>query len=172
MRIIDLSMNLNNNIEPYPNDPKISIINTLDRDGYNLTLMTSTMHNGTHVEVKKHMGEGKNICHYSLDHFILKGLFSRDFEKFADAVVHPMKRNITMEEAKKIVENKVKMLIIDKSSPDEEPYEVHKYLLENDIIIVENAVNIETLEGIDFYIVALPLKIEAEASLTRLIAIV
>lgn len=172
MEMVDLSVLIDENLEPYDGDPKIEIIRSLDKDGYELSMVKATMHNGTHIDVKKHMFDGKNICDYDISKFILKAVVSENIDKFSDAVIIPMSRKLNIDEAKRIVDNNVKMLIIDDDSPDDYPFVVHKYLLQNDVIIVENACNLEKIKDWeDFYIIALPLRIKAEASLTRLVAI-
>ena len=172
MEIVDLSVLIDDNTKPYEGDPNIEIIRSLNDDGYNLSRVNTTMHNGTHIDIKKHMFEGKDICDYDLKNFILDAVISKNIDKFSDAIVIPMKDNLTIEEAITIVKNNVRMVIIDRDSPDDYPFDVHKYLLKNDIIIVENACNLDKIKEWDkFIVIALPLKIRAEASLTRLIAI-
>ena len=56
-------------------------------------------------------------------------------------------------------------------SPDQYPFKVHHKLLENDILIIENLRNLKKLEGAKrFEVMAFPLNIRAEASLTRVVA--
>lgn len=60
------------------------------------------------------------------------------------------------------------MLGIDMPSPDFPPFPVHKLLLSNGIFILENLTGLQQLLNIDtFEVFAVPLKIYAEASLTR-----
>ena len=60
---------------------------------------------------------------------------------------------------------------MDLPSPDNYPFEIHKKLFANNILIVENLTNLSELIGVkDFDIIAFPLKIRAEASLVRVVA--
>lgn len=69
------------------------------------------------------------------------------------------------------IHRKIKILGIDTPSPDRIPFYVHKKLLENDIYILENLTNLKSLLNIHkFEVFAIPLKIEAEASLVRAFA--
>jgi kynurenine formamidase len=73
--------------------------------------------------------------------------------------------------AKKLVELGVAMVGMDTPSPDKAPYGVHKILLKQDILIIENLTNLETLFAYpNWEIVALPAKLEAEAGLCRVVA--
>lgn len=77
---------------------------------------------------------------------------------------------VTEEFAEELVRRGVSMLGLDTCSPDKEPYEVHKILLGSEILIAENLTNLESLLGKQFSVIALPIKIEAEAGLARVIA--
>ena len=69
------------------------------------------------------------------------------------------------------VDRGVKLIGIDMPSPDQYPFKVHHKLLENDILIIENLRNLKKLEGVKrFEVMAFPLNIRAEASLTRVVA--
>ena len=63
------------------------------------------------------------------------------------------------------------MVGMDLPSPDNFPFENHKRFFEAGIPIIENLANLSLLLNIkSFEIIAFPLKIEAEASLTRVVA--
>lgn len=73
MKIIDLTHELNNEVESYPGDSEISIerSKTFDKDGYTLTEVTTNMHIGTHVEVPLHLSnKNEEISQYHLEKFI------------------------------------------------------------------------------------------------------
>ena len=62
---------------------------------------------------------------------------------------------------------------MDTPAPDYPPYSFHIQLLKNGIFVLENLTNLESLVGIkSFEVIALPLKINAEASLTRAVCMV
>lgn len=69
------------------------------------------------------------------------------------------------------IEKKIKLLGVDMASPDNMPFKIHKALLGKDIFIMENLTNLDKLLTVSkFEVIALPLKIEAEASIVRAIA--
>lgn len=70
-----------------------------------------------------------------------------------------------------LVRKRVKMIGLDTPSPDKIPFEIHKYLFQNNILIIENLTNLEKLiDGENFEVIALPLKIRADSSIARVIA--
>lgn len=72
--------------------------------------------------------------------------------------------------AKKLIELKVSMVGMDTPSPDRGPYTVHKLFLNKDILIIENLANLESLAGKSFEVVALPIKLQADAAFCRVVA--
>ncbi|WP_054957343.1 cyclase family protein [Paenibacillus dakarensis] len=78
---------------------------------------------------------------------------------------------ITMDFAELLVRKQVKMIGLDTPSPDRYPYEIHKFLFNNNILIIENLTNVEQLlNKKSFEIIALPLSIKADSSVARVIA--
>ena len=70
-----------------------------------------------------------------------------------------------------LIDLRIKILGMDLPSPDRFPFELHKRLLKNDILILENLTNLDKLLTINsFEIIAFPLKIRAEGSLVRAVA--
>ncbi|MMZ61514.1 hypothetical protein D1872_236670 [compost metagenome] len=56
-------------------------------------------------------------------------------------------------------------------SPDKFPFEIHKYLFSNQVLIAENLTNIDQLLNVNsFEIIALPLLINTDSSIARIIA--
>ena len=81
---------------------------------------------------------------------------------------HPI---ITEKLANWFISKQVKMIGIDFPSPDTEPYNVHKLLLSNDILILENLTNLDRLIGYkELKIMAFPLKLTADSSPVRAVA--
>jgi kynurenine formamidase len=73
-----------------------------------------------------------------------------------------------------LCESGIAMLGLDNPSPDREPYSLHKRLLKRGIFIVENLTNLSALVGLaprSFTFMALPLRIDAEASPVRAVAL-
>src|SRR5437867_5410261 len=73
MRLIDLSHPLQHGQPNFPWDPKISIIphNTISSIGYNITQISMSTHQGTHLDAPFHFyDDGKTIDLMSLDRFM------------------------------------------------------------------------------------------------------
>ncbi len=74
--------------------------------------------------------------------------------------------------AEELVKKKVRIVGMDMPSPDAHPYEVHKILMRENILILENLVNLEQLNGKRFQCYIMPLKIsKADGAPCRVIAI-
>jgi kynurenine formamidase len=72
-----------------------------------------------------------------------------------------------------LLSRSVKILGMDMPSPDYEPYTFHRALLARGVFALENLTNLGALVGVpEFAVMALPLKLEAEASFTRAVALV
>ncbi len=72
--------------------------------------------------------------------------------------------------AKKLIEKKVKIIGLDSWSPDNSPFEVHKMLFKQNILIVENLINLDKLVGKRFKCYILPLKVkDADGAPARII---
>lgn len=73
--------------------------------------------------------------------------------------------------ARRAIELGIKMIGVDGPSPDRPSYKIHKLLLGQEILIIENLTNLESLVGItNFEILALPLKLQADAAPARVVA--
>lgn len=80
---------------------------------------------------------------------------------------------MSAEIARYLVENKVKMVGLDTGSADgrgSDDHPIHKILLGGDILIIENMANLDQLEGKEFTIYALPLKLAVDGAPARVIA--
>lgn len=83
---------------------------------------------------------------------------------------HPI---ISVDFANELAKHKIKMVGIDFFSPDKYPYDSHKVFFDNNILIIENLKNLDALVGIEeFTVVALPLKIETDSALARVVAVI
>ena len=80
---------------------------------------------------------------------------------------HPL---VSDDLAQFLISRSIKILGMDLPSPDKYPFNIHKKLFEQDILIMENLTNLNALQGLEFEVMAFPLKIEAEASLIRAVA--
>jgi len=159
------------------------------------------MHLGTHIDAPMHLTNDKRfISEFSLDNFYGRGvildcrgeslvkpkkgyeelLYNKEvviiytsFEnKYGEKEYYENHPIISLELIKLFIEKGIKMIGFDMPSPDRFPFESHKMLLKNEIFILENLCNINKLLNVkEFNIVAFPLKIEAEGSLVRAVAI-
>ncbi|MDQ3239077.1 MAG: cyclase family protein [bacterium] len=172
------------------------------KDGFMITQLTHNTHTGTHIDAPLHMIEnGKNIHDYPISYFFgeavvikakdkkiididsLEGviLLENDlviietgkYKEYGESSYFENSPEISVQFAKALVNAKVRMLCIDFASPDSAPFLVHKELLSNDILIIENLNNLEALgESARFKIVALPGPYATDASPVRVVAIV
>jgi arylformamidase len=70
MHLIDLSMTLGPDVEPVPGHPHFSSapLTTLERDGVNNSLLTLSIHTGTHIDAPYHfVANGQTIDQIPLD---------------------------------------------------------------------------------------------------------
>jgi kynurenine formamidase len=186
-------------VYPGDKQPEIKQTSFLKKDGIIHFSLKTGMHVGTHIDAPLHFLEnGKKISEIPVQQYfgrgrlidargeltIHAGLLEKIDIKANDIVLvltnldreytKPLYFNnfpeVTEDFAQKLIDKGVSMLGLDTCGPDKEPYEIHKMLLGNNILITENLTNLELLIGAEFSVIALPLKIEAEAGLARVIA--
>lgn len=182
-------------------DPVVlSHTHTFSKDYYNNHRLETGMHVGTHVDGPMHMTDVYDyICNYPLENFygsacvihtygkkileveanhrkIVNGkkivlvhtgmdIFYGQDNYYND---HPV---LDISFCEMLVERGVKLLGIDAPSPDRMPFEIHKYLLKNDVLILENLTNLDRIpESADFEVMAFPLKIMADSCMVRAVA--
>ena len=186
--IVDLTLPIDERTPTFPGDPKQEIVQvaTIEKNGWNEKRLTINSHFSTHIDAPFHMIlNGKTLTNFPVDAFIgdamvidaqnqnviesdLKDVKKEDlvffFTGHIDKAYSPdfFRDNPTIgkETAQKLVEKKVKMVGLDSYTVDNAPFEVHKLLLQNDILIVENLVNLDKLVGKRFKCYVLPLKIQ------------
>lgn len=171
-----------------------------EKDGYNSFRVDTGMHVGTHIDAPFHMlSNGKKLSEFDPEQFIGRGqvvnaenydkidvdlLNNHDIQqgdivlihtghdqKFGTEEYYKSYPEITMAFAEYIVNAGVKILGLDFPSPDGFPYDIHKLLFKNDILIIENLTNLsELLSYTDFNIIALPAKFEAAGAPVRVVA--
>lgn len=197
--LIDLSVNLNEQTPIYPGDPetKIGTAAVLPKDGYQDHYVCVGTHVGTHVDAPSHMvAGGKNLDAYPLDQFSSKGVYIRMGKGFDLAEIRKVPINagdivlfhtgmsdhyhekayyddypaISKEIANFLVEKGVKIVGVDMCSVDHEPFPVHKILLSNDILIVENLTNLASLADKAFKVYAFPIKLQVDGAPVRVVA--
>ncbi len=168
-------------------------------DGYNAFRLDTGMHAGTHLDAPLHLvAGGRFIDDYPLEAFAGRGclLDVRDETVIAmkpeyesgipaDSIVllytgwdrnygtpgyyadHPV---VDSELVRQLMAKRVKLLGIDAPSPDRAPFTIHKLLLGNGVLILENLTNLGQLPPAGFEIFAFPLKLRAEGSPVRAVA--
>ena len=172
---------------------------SLQQDGFNSYRLKIGLHTGTHIDAPMHLTENKKyINEYDLNRFCGTGVLIdvrdeniiRYKEKYESTIMkddvvifytgHDDKYNsveyfidypvLDMEITEFLVSKKVKMTGFDLPSPDRSPYLIHKKLLDNGIMIIENMRNLGKLMNKKFEIYAFPLNIKADSSIARVAA--
>lgn len=187
-------------VHPYDDKVKLYQDKFLEKDKYNNFRLEIGTHSGTHIDTPMHLTDSKTfINELPLEKFAGKGCLLdvrgesiigfkqeyRDIVSENDIVIlftnyseiygteeyylnHPV---VNEELADFFIEKNIKMLGMDLPSPDKYPFEIHKKLFNNNILIIENLTNLSELVNIHkFNIIAFPLKIKAEASMVRVVA--
>lgn len=172
----------------------------LDRDHHNNHVLRIGMHVGTHLDGPMHLTKSKaHMSDLPLHYFTGEGCvldvrnqaeiaFRDEFDPLVreDSIVllHTGHDNlygtsgyyenypcVSAELCSFFIKRRIKMLGIDTPSPDRYPFPIHKSLLNAGIYILENLTNVHQLLNVpQFEIIALPLKIKADGSLTRAVA--
>ncbi|HVT01491.1 MAG TPA: cyclase family protein [Patescibacteria group bacterium] len=172
----------------------------IEKDTYNDHRLTAVMHVGTHMDAPLHMIEdGKKMDEInpekffgngvlidvrgkmSIDATVLEGieieqgsvvlLYTGFGDKYRTDDYFKDYPELKEDFANKMVELGVKMVGMDMLGPDyDKPWTTHKILLGSDVTILENLTNLDQLEGKDFEVVALPMKLQADAAPVRVVA--
>jgi arylformamidase len=200
--VIDLTVPLNQTTPVYPGDPKAKMVpaGTIEKNGWLDHTLSLNTHLGTHIDAPAHMlSSGKTLDQYTVDKFIGRGVYVDVLDHIFD--VSKLKRidikpddivllhtnmikqynspdyyqkypRVTENFAKYLVEQKVSMVGMDMCGPDYPPFPIHKLLLDNDVLIIENMTNIDKLASKTFSVSALPLNLSLDGSPARVIATV
>lgn len=172
----------------------------LNKDKYNNHMLEINMHAGTHIDSPMHLtGSKKYVSELALDSFLADGCIlnvkKQPVIKYKDEYESLVKENsivllytgfdeyygtkeyyenhpcVDMKFCEFLIGKRIKMLGIDAPSPDRYPFLIHKFLFENNIYILENLTNLnKLLDEKNFEVIAFPLKINADSSITRAVA--
>lgn len=172
----------------------------LSVDNHNNYRLDICMHSGTHIDSPMHMKESSEyISEAPLESFIATGcvldvrnqplitmnaeyerlitdnsivLLYTGWDKFYGTAEYYQEHPVVDIDLCRFLQRKnIKMLGMDMPSPDKYPYEIHRFLFENRIYIVENLTNLDKLLGVEcFEVMAFPLKIKADSSIARVLA--
>lgn len=178
MRIIDISKNLFHDMPVYEGDPEVSIreVHSVSEKGYSVHSIAMNNHAGTHLDFPSHfIAGGKN--QNDLDLSLLYGEVIVS-DSFNELIPRGTKRVIakegylTVERANALISGGIRVVgTVNDSIEQDSPYDVHKILLENDIIIMEN-LNAADVEKGRYTLSAFPLKIDgADAAPARVVLI-
>jgi kynurenine formamidase len=177
----------------------LKTVKTTEIDTYTTYELTSSLHAGTHIDAPLHLvPNGCSIAGLPLGCFVGNGVlldvrgenpiktkpqyhdkinpndivilftgFDKHYGTDKYYTHHPV---VAPELADFLISKKIRMLGFDTPSPDNPPFNVHKALLKNNIYLLENLTNLNNLLNVNnFEVIALPLKITAEASFVRAI---
>ena len=201
MKYIDLTRTLKQGMPVFPGDPapELKQIAFIGKNGYNSFLVTTGMHAGTHIDAPLHMlPDGKRLSEYPVGRFFGKGhlidargkpieasllegrqiakgdivLVMTGFSgKFGTPEYYGSFPAISQDFALRIIKLGASIVGVDAPSVDRPPFAVHKLLLGNDVLIIENLANLENLsEYARFAVIALPAKLDCEAAPARVAA--
>jgi arylformamidase len=199
MQYIDLSVAINGQTAVYPGDPpfKVSRMTTVAKDGFESHEVSLFTHAGTHIDAPSHMLEGdKTLDDFGVEHFVGRGrlvpvgeeitldavqavdiqagdivlLYTGKSEVYGQDGYFENYPAIPESVAQYLAGKKVKMVGVDTFSVDHGEFVAHKLLFKNDILIIENLVNLKALEGKEFTVYALPLKLQVDGAPARVIA--
>lgn len=181
-KYIDLSILLTKDTPVFSGEPNIIFKQhaNIKENTYNEHQITINTHFGTHMDFPYHMiDDGKKSSDFKLEKFIGKGkvidiynpnlnsienedvflLYSEHIEKGIDNLFD----NVPILDEDLVdflITKKPKMVLLDIPTPDKFPYPIHKKLLGNDILIVENVCNMKLLIDKKFKVYAIPLNFE------------
>lgn len=173
MHIIDLSKPFYDHMPVYPGDPDILIkqIQTLEKEGWNMSRIEMNLHDGTHVNAPIHMAKGgKTLDDLPLDRFTGQcTLYQEDMSFDPNIGVIFTIQNIDMDIAQQLVKTPPKFIGL--SDQFEFDIAVEKFLLEHDIVSYENLTNTDKLPQ-KFIFYGFPLKIkDGDGSPVRAVAV-
>jgi kynurenine formamidase len=187
-------------VYPGDSESRLFQVASVESDGYMDHRLETGIHVGTHMDAPAHMIAGGKFLHeYPVSKFTGKGVLvdARGESKITPALLgnKVVERNsvflimtgwdknfgkdnyyqdhvvLSEEFASMMVEIGVGIVGLDTPSPDQEPFPIHKILLGNEVLIIENLTNLEALVGIDdFKIHAYPMKLAAEGAPVRVVA--
>jgi len=173
MKVIDISMELNEETPIYEGDPRFSrdIWTTIRDNGYVISKLRMGTHTGTHVDAPQHFLErGKSVREISVHRFIGRCYVTSDINNIPAGYERVLinSRNgggrLTPAEAEMLVNRRVRLIGTDKLSIGED--KVHRILLTGDCMIIEGLV-LNGVEDGEYTISAAPLKMDTDGSPIR-----
>lgn len=187
-------------VYPGDSETRLVRSHTVETDGYCNHELAINMHAGTHIDGPMHLSasglhlsdfppnvfigqgtlldvSGMDIIDYKAEYeacieegtililYTGHGAFYGQERYFAD---HPV---ISRSFAELVVRKKIKLIGLDTPSPDKYPYDIHRYLFAHEVLIAENLANVDQLLQVpSFEIIALPMSIQADSAIARIVA--
>jgi len=172
----------------------------LSTDKYNNHRLDIDMHSGTHIDSPMHLTDCRQyISELPLESFIADGCVldvrNQAIIKFKPEYDALVKENsivllytgfdkyygtkeyyenypcMDIDLCRFLIEKNIKMVGMDTPSPDRYPFEIHKLFFMSNIYVLENLTNLDQILNADrFEVIAFPLKIKADSSITRAVA--
>ncbi|OGG14137.1 hypothetical protein A2773_05300 [Candidatus Gottesmanbacteria bacterium RIFCSPHIGHO2_01_FULL_39_10] len=177
----------------------ISPVCGIEKDGFSMHSFHFGGHSGTHIDAQSHfITGGKHIDEYGPEKFVGEGkvidarernvididilknitlkkdavvLFYTDYIKNREEVTYFENYPVVGKTlAERLISIGVKMIGIDAPSIDHEPYPLHKMLLGNDILILENLCNLDQIYKKKLQVYAFPIKVPTDGVPVRVVA--
>ena len=172
MKIIDITIELNEQTPIYEGDPRFQKkqISFLEENGYALSAISMGTHTGTHVDAPSHFLEGgRSLGEISLRRFIGKSIVTdrvtpESVKGYERVLLRGMKKKLHAEQAAILVEAGVRVVGTEKQSIGND--EVHKILLGAGCVVLES-LKLDQVELKEYFLAAMPLKIDADGSPIR-----
>ncbi len=199
MKFVDLSILVNEDTPLYSGDkaPKITPEGSYEKTGFLDHYVSFNNHIGTHIDAPVHMfPDGKNLDQIPVEQFTGRGVYIKVEDKtfelealkqsdiregdivllhtgMSDRLFEPdyykSYPQVPEEVAQYLVDKKVKMMGVDMGGVDHD-FSIHKLLLKNEVLIIENLTNLGELKGKEFKVYAFPIKFQLDASPVRVVA--
>ncbi len=187
-------------VYPVDDPVELQRTKSFEEDGYNYFRLETGLHAGTHIDTPMHMTDDDTYMNeVPLERFTGNGcildvrgqdpiqykdeysdlvkendivlLYTGYDEKYGSEEYYTEHPLVDESLAGFLIEKKIKMLGMDIPTPDREPFNIHKMLFKNDILIIENLTDLsKLLDEKIFEIIAFPLKIKADSSIARVVA--
>ena len=176
MRVIDITVNLDENVRIYEGDPRFEKkqLTYIEEHGYSISRLSMGTHTGTHVDAPSHfIKDGKSLGEISLRRFVGKCVvvdrFDPDRMLGYSRVIIKGHCKLNPEQAGKLIEMGVRLVGTDRLSIGGD--DVHKVLLGSECVVLE-CLKLDEAECGEYILNALPLKIDADGSPIRACLIV
>lgn len=197
---LSMSVNEDTIVFPGDAKPVFEQAGTLETVGFVDHIIHINNHLGTHIDAPDHMLEkGGLLSDYPIDRFVCQAVcvdakgkdtltvdllegpevnpgdavlfYTGSGDKYTDQSYASDYPKIDIALAELLVSKGVKLVGADMISFDhDEPYPIHKALLDNDVLLIENLINLSQVAGKRFRLSALPIRLELHAAPARVIA--